>query len=206
MQKSFLFIVFAINGFTSVAQTGWNILKVQLSECDSTPIVGHPVYFKGDTLGATGFYYYDTVYTDANGIAVDSIPANFGESTWYGTYFDTPHILPDTGSTSNSFLSKGSGNETENVFYWGCTGIVELDKFTLNIFPNPFTDYIWFSNLPSYANAICLVDVMGKMVWEQKVEAEKLCLNGSLICPGSYLLLIKNKNNEIAGQTRICKQ
>jgi len=180
------------------SQTGYNILAVYLFDCDSLPIINHPVYFKGDTLGASSFYYYDTIYTDINGIAADTVPAPYGESTWYNIYFETPNILPDTGTTSNSFLNKGSGNQVDDTHYWDCaSGVNEYGTGQLLTWPNPFTDFILIDKIPVASVECVIADAYGRILFRKPINSAQERLNVSPFLCGSYLLLLKDINGAI---------
>jgi hypothetical protein len=66
-----------------------------------------------------------------------------------------------------------------------------LDIFA-NLFPNPFTDIL---NLQSTKNIqeVCIINLAGKTVWQNKFNAKQISLDLETLEPGIYILCFKNE-------------
>ncbi len=85
--------------------------------------------------------------------------------------------------------------ETLEVIIDDCTGFEEVPLSSLNIYPNPATNYINIQS-ENLIKTIWILDSMGKKVACENAY-NKLCqLNTSILKPGIYLLIIKTETAE----------
>ena len=75
------------------------------------------------------------------------------------------------------------------------TNINEIDIIS-NIYPNPANDYTQIE-ISHYPTPLCLLDMNGKIVYEDVIQQSSYQLNVSTFEKGIYLLRIGNESNKL---------
>ncbi len=129
------------------------------------------------TLTASGANTY-TWNTTGNGSNIAISPTVTSSYTVIGT---------DVNGCSNT------STITQSVSL--CTGINELESESgVLVFPNPFTDKITIKN--SFNNSsVSIVDVLGKVVFEEQIASNEIELDLSHLNTGFYQMIVKGDNN-----------
>ncbi len=103
----------------------------------------------------------------------------------------TNTVYTVTGTDANG--CSNSSTITQSVSL--CTGITQLvNESSVSVFPNPFTDVITIKN--TFENSIILiVDVLGKVVFEQQILSSETSIDLSELKTGFYQLMVKGESN-----------
>lgn len=129
-----------------------------------------------------------------------------GEYNWIGSVpFGTNEFVDrDISNISNNCFEyritmqhlEGEGGESSSA--WSCiyVGQKELQKYEVNIYPNPARDYITIE-MKSHCLIIMVYDVMGSKVAEIPVKDQsEIHLNVSNFAPGIYSMKFNTANGE----------
>lgn len=134
---------------------------------------GPGLFASGDTINylvahITSFDSTDVTFP----IATDKL---FADAQWLKTAFQTNDL--------------GCGNTFGPI--QNDLGLVEKEQYTVTIYPNPFNNELYISNLSSGLNTIEILNLEGKIVYETSSFGENSVLNLELL-PGFYLISISN--------------
>ena len=93
----------------------------------------------------------------------------------------------------NDFMAKViAKNPSEVEFHQAVHEVVE----TIKVYPNPTTEYLYFSSNLYYDFDISIYDMLGKNVLNSKIDSSRQ-LNVSNLNRGVYILNINNYNTSI---------
>jgi hypothetical protein len=135
----------------------------------------------GFTISYTGFVNSD----DASDITAPTASCTATETSIAGDY----DIVLSGGSASNYELTLVNGTLTITPL----SGIDEMVATSVNIFPNPASEILNISEIPSGTETIFILDSKGQIVLEQIVVSESTLLDVSTLSSGIYVIKI-NKN------------
>lgn len=104
---------------------------------------------------------------------------------------------------SSTISSTVGGTSTQTIVTvqpnYNVVGLNTLNKtdITLSVFPNPATNFVNFSTPSIDATKVIVIDINGKIIVSENMEAGKLKLNTSNFATGIYMYQIADKNNQI---------
>ncbi|HYG52363.1 MAG TPA: T9SS type A sorting domain-containing protein [Flavobacteriales bacterium] len=101
----------------SQAQT-YNYCTGTITDCLGAPVAGHPVYISVDSM--SGVFYYNTVYTNASGVYIDSIPYDTFIGGTQPIYIATMDPAPATGYYCANESPTSAGNTYVHDFSVAC--------------------------------------------------------------------------------------
>lgn len=100
-------------------------------------------------------------------------------------------------SSYSAGASINEGVQQPYEFYL-IVGIEELDDLTVNIFPNPSSDYITISIHSALPHLACrLIDSKGKIILESALEEKESTLNIEQLAQGNYHLEILQNDKHL---------
>jgi len=115
------------------------------------------------------------------------------DTTWNIHDLDAGNYYWSVQTVDNGFL--GSGFATPQMFVIDVVGMNEDKIKEINIFPNPFTDRIYFGNADFTQAAIEIYDPIGVMIYQSTQLPRELELSG--LEKGIYLLKITTYGQQI---------
>ena len=116
-----------------------------------------------------------------NCIQVDN--PTYSSNTWTTTYYYAYNVDPNVSFSTNCFNRCSPTNINE----------IEIIN---NIYPNPTNDYTQIE-ISHYPAPLCLLDINGKIVYEDVIQQSSYQLNVSTFEKGVYLLRIGNESNKL---------
>jgi hypothetical protein len=136
------------------------------------------------------------------------------QHVFHGGYTDQIAVSHEsvflTGTTKGSSDFDTSNSTNSKMFIAKINGLTSTDrinnKFSIRIYPNPFTDIISFNGLNQNVRyTISLVDELGKEISNYKFDGVSECiLNFESTNPGFYLLSI-NGSDGIKSRVKLVK-
>lgn len=136
-----------------------------------------------------------TSQTIASSINVNSINYDY-----YDVSVTRNPILTIATSTVSSLIG---GTTTQTIVTilsnYDVVSVNENQKVSiqLSIFPNPATNFVNFSTPSVDASKVIVIDINGKVIVSENMEAGKLKLNTSNFATDIYMYQIADKNNQI---------
>ena len=107
----------------------------------------------------------------------------YSNSTWTTTYYYPYNVDPNVSFSTNCFNRCSP------------TNINEIEIIS-NIYPNPANDYTQIE-ISHYPAPLCLLDMHGKIVYEDVVQQSNYRLDVSHFEKGIYLLRIGNESSKL---------
>ncbi len=105
---------------------------------------------------------------------------------------------PGTGSIELSETSNAdciAYAETHAITIDDCTGYEEIEENKIAVFPNPATNFVTIK-LETQILSVKLIDITGKILFDESINNETCKINTSSIESGMYILSIKTNNSE----------
>jgi len=165
----------------------------------------------------TGMYKYEGVDNDSATVLIynfkrdnqgniDTIGLGFGylhdASEWTPFTVEMGYLnshVPDTFNviilSSGPEFHPGSILYVDSIAIETNTGIIQLDKerININIYPNPTTDYVYFSTDNKEDNrTLTIFDIKGKMISSHKFQSKEIKISTSKLPTGIYTYRISN--------------
>ena len=113
------------------------------------------------------------------------------DSTWSTDIWNLPPSLNlSVYVDSTTYYSTNCGNDCSLLGIDNST----INKF--NVYPNPTNDYTQIE-ISHYPATLCLLDMNGKIVYEDIIQQSSYQLNVSTIEKGIYLLRVGNESNKL---------
>jgi hypothetical protein len=167
---------------TSIGCTGSSPAK----EVVVTPLPAKPVISQaGSTLSVSGsgtFQWY------LNGVVIAGTTSAQYTATISGLY--------------TVQVSQGGCSTLSEAFNFVTTALVQPDAWNndVRVFPNPVQDFVRIDNSGLRKLQVQLVDVLGRVIYEVKVQTASGSINTKQLAPGSYWLMITDQRR---GETMI---
>lgn len=147
-------------------------------------------------LSPTATPVADPIYTE-----------DFGDGTGTFTTFQTSHTYASAGVFTGSLTAKyqlgaDNGQKVSDLFIAPasvnvCTGVNQLTSSNaLVVYPNPSNGVITISNL-TYNSTIELVNILGEVVYKEKVSTDSKSFDFSSIAKGNYYLKMTSTEGKV---------
>ena len=151
MKKLMLLMILWICAFPLLAQNVITISGTVNDSATGTPVVNHPVYIQSDS--ANGLYYFNVVFTNANGYYIDHMPFNPASTTGivtiytydcYQSQISYTHTYSNTVTTINQnfiICSTNTGCHADYSYFQSTPLGVQFSDASLGVSSARFWDF-----------------------------------------------------------------
>lgn len=117
----------------------------------------------------------------------------------FSTYPNASYYVEAVLTSGDCHPTRSAFNgSTSNVKHFGTTGIQEINKLSINVYPNPATNVLNITGITHKTN-VYLYDVVGNLVFEKETE-NNVVLNIEQFSKGIYIVKVGTSINKIIVQ------
>jgi hypothetical protein len=132
---------------------------------------------------------------------------DFGDGNT-STLTNPSHTYADYGTYTVCLTvttSCGTDNSCNAVQIANSSAVIENETSFLNYYPNPATEKLFITNIPTDVASIALVDITGKTISNFMLKSNQLELNINNLSQGVYLLMIMDNNGNVIATDKFNK-